>query len=71
MPEVLGRAMKLNLSTFLYGSALSNVPLFRGLSREVIGALCSRVRPMYVMKDQDVVRPNPRTHHSAFSLARL
>ena len=53
---MLGRAMKLNLSTFLYGSALSNVPLFRGLSREVIGALCSRVRLNDPPRDRRIVR---------------
>jgi hypothetical protein len=56
--ELLGDvppAMKLNLSTFLYGSVITNVPLFRGLAEEVIGALCNVVRPIMVLKDQEVM----------------
>ena len=56
--ELLGDvppAMKLNLATFLYGGAIGNVPLFRGLADEVIGALCNVARPMVVLKDQEVM----------------
>ena len=48
-------AMKLNLSTFLYGSVLRSVPMFRGMSDEVIGALCGAVRPLSIIQGQEVI----------------
>jgi hypothetical protein len=49
-------AMKLHLTSFLYGGTVANIPLFRGLSEEVIGAICNRARPMYVMPEQEVMQ---------------
>eukprot|EP01052_Picozoa_sp_SAG31_P012923 SAG31_NODE_765_length_12248_cov_6.802947_14_plen_143_part_00 len=47
-------AMRVHLNQFLYSSAISRSPLFRGLSDEVIGALCDKAQQMYALKG-DVV----------------
>ena len=49
-------AMASNLAELLYGRFLSTVPLFKGLSIEVIGALCLRCKPLLAMKNQVIIR---------------
>jgi Ca2+-binding EF-hand superfamily protein len=41
--------MRTHLKQFLYSSTIGQVPLFRGLSKEVIGALCGACKPMYAL----------------------
>lgn len=48
-------SMRLNLAIFLYGQNVANIPLFRDLGDAVIGALCSVVHPIYVLRGQDVI----------------
>ena len=48
-------AMRVHLKQFLYSSIISQVPLFRGLSSEVIGALCNVAQPMYALNGQTVM----------------
>ena len=49
-------AMASSMTHLLYGRVLSTVPPFRGLSTEVIGALCLKCKPLMCMKDQIVIR---------------
>jgi len=48
-------AMRTHLKQFLYSGTIGQIPLFRGLSREVIGALCGAARPMYALNGQTVM----------------
>ena len=48
--------MRDQLTHLLYGPTLSSNPLFRGLSNEVMTALCNYARPMYVLPKQDVIQ---------------
>ena len=48
--------MRLNLCLLLYENIISNVPLFRGLSGEVVAAPCRVVRPMSVIRNHDIMR---------------
>jgi CRP-like cAMP-binding protein len=45
-------AMASNMSELLYGRFLSTVPIFHGLSPQVIGALCMRCKSLLAMKNQ-------------------
>ena len=56
--------MRVHLQQFLYSSIISQVPLFRGLSSEVIGALCNVAQPMYALNGQTVMEEGQpvRTH---------
>lgn len=49
-------AMATSMTHLLYGRAISNIPPFRGLSTEVIGAICMRCRSLLAVKDQTVIR---------------
>jgi hypothetical protein len=48
--------MRINLTNYLYGPTISRNPLFRGLSAEVINALCNRAQAMYMMPKQPVFK---------------
>lgn len=48
-------AMGSTMSELLYGRFISTVPLFKGLSPEVISAICLRCKNMTVMKNQNVI----------------
>lgn len=48
-------SMRLHLASFLYGDNVSNIPLFRDLGEAVIGAICSIVHPIYVLRGQEVI----------------
>lgn len=48
-------AMASSLAEFLYGRFLGTVPLFKGLSSEVVAALCLKVKPMLAMRDQKII----------------
>lgn len=47
--------MRRHLTNFLYAPTVTGIPMFRQLSSEVIGAICSKVRPLYVMAKQLVI----------------
>lgn len=47
--------MRTHLKHFLYSSTIGQVPLFRGLSREVVGALCGAAKPMYALAGDTVM----------------
>ena len=49
-------AMATSMTHLLYGRVVSTIPPFRGLSTEVIGALCMRCHSLLTMKDQIVIR---------------
>lgn len=49
-------AMASSMMHLLYGRVISTVPPFRGLSTEVIGALCMRCKSLLALKDQTVIR---------------
>ena len=49
-------AMASNMASLLYGRLLGSVPVFRGLSKPVIGALCMRCQPLYALKDQLIIQ---------------
>ena len=48
--------MRLHLTDLLYGHIISTIPLFRGLSSEVISALCNACRPLNVLAKQEVMQ---------------
>eukprot|EP01043_Picozoa_sp_COSAG02_P105877 COSAG02_NODE_41880_length_390_cov_0.601375_1_plen_130_part_11 len=48
-------SMRLHLASFLYGDNVSNIPLFRDLGEAVIGAICSVVHPISVLRGQEVI----------------
>eukprot|EP01043_Picozoa_sp_COSAG02_P010048 COSAG02_NODE_347_length_24085_cov_23.240724_12_plen_981_part_00 len=56
MMDSMPPAMRSTLAEYLYGRFLATVPLFKGLSPEVIAALCLRVRPMVGMKNQLITK---------------
>eukprot|EP01043_Picozoa_sp_COSAG02_P010971 COSAG02_NODE_397_length_23124_cov_439.255635_13_plen_965_part_00 len=56
MMDAMPPAMASTLAEYLYGRFLATVPLFKGLSPEVIGALCMRVKPMVSMKNQLITK---------------
>ena len=58
--------LRMNMTTFLHGSTVAHVPLFRGLSGEVVESLCNVATPMYVMKVW-VKQRRHRTHAAAQS----
>jgi hypothetical protein len=49
-------AMRMRLTAFLYGRLIANICLFRGLSEEIISALCNIAKPVYIMPGQAVIR---------------
>ncbi len=48
--------MRTHLKHFLYSSTVGQIPLFRGLSKEVIGALCGAAKPMYALAGDTVMQ---------------
>ena len=48
--------MAATIAERLYGRFLSTVPLFSGLSTEVISALCLRCKPLLAMKNQTIIK---------------
>ena len=56
MMEVMPPAMAGTLSEQLYGRFLGTIPLFKGLSPEVIAALCMKVKPMIAVRDQIITK---------------
>ena len=55
-------AMASSMTHLLYGRVLSTVPPFRGLSSEVIGALCMRCHPLIALKEQPIIRQGEPGH---------
>ena len=51
MPPAMAGAF----TELLYGRFLSTIPLFRGLSNEVLSGLCMHVRPLYTGKGQQII----------------
>ena len=49
-------AMSSTISEILYHRFLSAMPLFRGLSSEVIAGLCHEVRPLIALKGQVIIK---------------
>lgn len=49
-------AMAATIADSLYGRFISAVPLFKGLSPELIVALCMRCKPLLAMKGQPVIK---------------
>ena len=49
-------AMAANMAVLLYGRYVATVPLFKGLSQEVLSALCLKCKPMTCMKNQNVIQ---------------
>lgn len=49
-------AMAGNMAQLLYGRFISAVPLFKGLSTEVVSALCLRCKPMQAMRGQNIIQ---------------
>ena len=49
-------AMASNLAELLFARFLHSVPLFRGLSPEIISALCLRCTPMTIMAGHTIIR---------------
>lgn len=49
-------AMASNMTYLIYGRIISTIPIFRGLSREVITALCLRCHSLVAMKLQTIIR---------------
>ena len=47
--------MRSNLAFFLYGSNVSNIPLFKDLGDAVINAICAAVTPIVVPRKQEVI----------------
>jgi hypothetical protein len=47
--------MRSTMMNLLYSRNITAVPMFRGLSEEVLGGLCLRARPMYVLPKQTVM----------------
>ena len=56
MVDNMPPAMASALSEFLYGRFLGTVPLFKGLSKEVVAGLCAKVKPMNAMKNQNIIK---------------
>jgi hypothetical protein len=54
--EVAPPAMAATLAHHLYGRFLSSIPIFKGLSSAVIGALCARCKGVFAIKGQFVIR---------------
>ena len=48
-------AMAANMADLLFGRFVSNVPLFKGLSPEVMSALCLRCKPMAVTQGAVII----------------
>jgi CRP-like cAMP-binding protein/Ca2+-binding EF-hand superfamily protein len=49
-------AMAANMAYYLYGRFLIGSPLFKGMSHEVISAMCMRCVSLTVMKSQTIIR---------------
>ena len=49
-------ALAANMSVLLYGRYIATVPLFKGLSHEIIAALCQRCKPMTCVKNQNIIQ---------------
>ena len=45
-----GRAVQVLVARFLYAGTVAMVPLFRGLSDEVVSAICGAVQPMHALR---------------------
>ena len=56
MMSVMPPAMAGTLAEHLYGRFLGTIPLFKGLSPEVISALCMKVRPMIAVREQIITK---------------
>jgi hypothetical protein len=57
-------AMRLNLSTFLYGSTVRAVPIFRGLSAEVLRLL---LHHLFSIKIMIILPRQARDKHGDYS----
>jgi CRP-like cAMP-binding protein/Ca2+-binding EF-hand superfamily protein len=58
-PELMAQcppAMAANLAFHIFGRFLTALPLFKGMSHEVITALCMRCTTLMVMKNQTIIR---------------
>ena len=55
-------AMASSMTHLLYGRAVSTIPLFRGLSTEVIAALCLQCRSLLALKEQTIIRQGEPGH---------
>lgn len=49
-------AMASKMAVLLYGRYVATVPLFKGLSQEVLSALCLKCQPMTCMRNQNVIQ---------------
>lgn len=49
-------AMASKMAILLYGRYVATVPLFKGLSHEVLSALCLKCKPMTCLKNQNVIQ---------------
>ena len=47
--------MAANMADLLFGRFVSNVPFFKGLSPEVMSALCLRCKPMAVTQGAVII----------------
>ena len=59
MPSLLTEcppAMASKMAVLLYGRYVATVPLFKGLSQEVLSALCLKCQPMSCMKNQNIIQ---------------
>eukprot|EP01048_Picozoa_sp_COSAG05_P011647 COSAG05_NODE_1112_length_5856_cov_11.397082_2_plen_976_part_00 len=59
LPDLLNQcppAMASHMAELLYGRFLSTVPLFKGLSVEVLSALCMHCKPLLAMKNMYIIR---------------
>jgi hypothetical protein len=48
-------SMRNQIKHFLYAKTIKNIPIFKGLSDEVISALCCQVVPMYSLAGETIV----------------
>lgn len=51
-PPALGS----NMAVLLFGRSIATVPLFKGLSHEIIAALCLKSKPMTCTKNQNIIQ---------------
>ena len=49
-------AMASQMAVLLYGRYVATVPLFKGLSHEVLSALCLKCKPMTCLRNQNVIQ---------------
>lgn len=49
-------AMASKMAVLLYGRCVAAVPIFKGLSHEVLSALCLRCKPMMCVKNQNIIQ---------------